>query len=137
MYTALGLKHCANTHFRQCKTMTQISEQVTALCINHCKLETSVIVHLFIIVFRSLDTILAVGHVVLNFPWYIVCTVHILSHINPLSDIDECIPEQLSAQYKHLAHNCHDDASCSNTNGSYYCTCHKGYSGDGVTCIGG
>ena len=33
-------------------------------------------------------------------------------------------------------HNCHVDANCSNTRGSFYCTCHTGYSGDGVTCIG-
>ena len=28
------------------------------------------------------------------------------------------------------------DANCSNTKGSFYCTCHMGYSGDGVVCLG-
>ncbi|XP_020608974.1 uromodulin-like [Orbicella faveolata] len=51
-----------------------------------------------------------------------------------LIDVDECFPDQISAEYKHLAHNCHVDANCSNTNGSFYCMCHTGYSGDGVTC---
>lgn len=28
------------------------------------------------------------------------------------------------------------DANCTNTEGSFHCTCHTGYSGDGVTCNG-
>lgn len=42
-------------------------------------------------------------------------------------DIDECYAE---------TDNCHADANCSNTKGSFYCTCHTGYSGDGVICEG-
>ena len=51
-------------------------------------------------------------------------------------DVDECFPDQISDEYLHLAHNCHADANCSNTKGSFYCTCHTGYSGDGVLCLG-
>ncbi len=33
-------------------------------------------------------------------------------------------------------HNCHADSNCSNTKGSFYCTCLTGYSGNGVSCVG-
>ena len=44
-----------------------------------------------------------------------------------LSDIEECVTG---------VDNCHAHANCTNTNGSFYCTCHHGYSGDGVKCVG-
>ena len=53
-----------------------------------------------------------------------------------LTDINECFTGQISAEYHRLVHNCHADANCTNTKGSFYCTCHTGYSGDGVNCVG-
>ena len=50
--------------------------------------------------------------------------------------MDECFPDQISDEYLYLAHNCHADANCSNTKGSFVCMCHTGYSGDGVVCLG-
>ena len=44
-----------------------------------------------------------------------------------LSDVNECVRN---------LHNCHVDGYCDNIKGSFYCTCHIGYSGDGVTCSG-
>ncbi|XP_078691948.1 uncharacterized protein LOC144922178 [Branchiostoma floridae x Branchiostoma belcheri] len=41
-------------------------------------------------------------------------------------DIDECADS---------TDNCHADATCTNTDGSFTCTCNNGYAGDGVTCI--
>lgn len=40
-------------------------------------------------------------------------------------DVDEC-----------KQNNCHDDANCSNTDGSYDCTCKSGYIGNGTYCEG-
>ena len=31
-------------------------------------------------------------------------------------------------------HDCHMNAECTNTDGSYNCTCNRGYEGDGVNC---
>ena len=31
---------------------------------------------------------------------------------------------------------CSSDATCSNTAGSFQCTCNNGYSGNGITCTG-
>ena len=42
-------------------------------------------------------------------------------------DIDECATG---------ADNCDSDATCSNTPGSFTCTCNSGYSGGGTSCTG-
>ena len=50
------------------------------------------------------------------------------SHYNTFySDIDECETE---------TDNCDAAATCTNTVGSFSCTCSVGYNGDGVTCTG-
>ena len=51
-------------------------------------------------------------------------------------DIDEC---------QRNTHNCNVNATCTNTPGSFFCTCNPGYTGDGVVrcdgkkfvCFGG
>jgi len=40
-------------------------------------------------------------------------------------DINEC-----------LNGNCHEQAICENTPGSFSCTCKTGYSGNGINCAG-
>ena len=42
-------------------------------------------------------------------------------------DIDECTDN---------SDNCHANALCTNTVGSFTCACNTGYSGDGVECEG-
>ena len=46
--------------------------------------------------------------------WYIV-------------DIDECASGN---------HSCHTNANCTNTDGSFICTCNSGYTGNGTNCLG-
>ena len=41
------------------------------------------------------------------------------------TDIDEC---------ENGEDNCHENANCTNTVGSYTCSCNPGYTGDGVNC---
>ena len=43
-------------------------------------------------------------------------------------DINECNNDTLN--------NCDINATCSDTNGSYYCQCKDGFTGDGVNCTG-
>lgn len=41
------------------------------------------------------------------------------------TDINEC----------HTGYNlCNESANCTDTDGSYYCTCITGFSGDGISC---
>ena len=40
-------------------------------------------------------------------------------------DINECLFE-----------NCGSNSTCTNTPGSFTCTCNQGYSGDGKVCLG-
>ena len=49
-----------------------------------------------------------------------------LSCVRLVPDIDECSSEN----------ECHVNATCANTMGSYNCTCKRGYGGDGRNCSG-
>ena len=48
--------------------------------------------------------------------------------IHNFLDIDECSNSTLN--------NCHADATCTNTDGNFTCTCNNGYEGDGTNCTG-
>ena len=49
----------------------------------------------------------------------------IIIMLNSSIDVDEC---------EDNSHNCSTNANCTNTEGSYYCTCHEFFFGDGLTC---
>ena len=49
-------------------------------------------------------------------------------NLPPQTDVDEC--------QKHELNKCHEKANCSNTLGSYNCTCLDGYFGNGTHCQG-
>ena len=42
-----------------------------------------------------------------------------------IADIDECMTN---------AHDCHSNASCTDTDGSFTCMCNDGFEGNGTTC---
>ena len=59
------------------------------------------------------------------------CSCYSSSHylvLFPLPDIDECSSSDMN--------NCSFHANCSDTTGSYGCTCSVGYTGDGFSCEG-
>ena len=57
--------------------------------------------------------------------YYIPSLCYAFSHIS--TDIDECEAGTVS---------CHTNAECTNTDGSYTCSCSSGFSGDGMSCVG-
>ena len=57
----------------------------------------------------------------------VLCIIHSTMYIYIHVDDDECTLN---------TDDCHTGASCTNTPGSFLCTCNAGYTGDGVTCIG-
>ena len=65
------------------------------------------------------------------FPYlsYIVLHAHEAKYWNChiFSDIDECLSGN---------NNCHSNATCSNVDGNYTCTCDAGFQGDGFDCTG-
>ena len=68
----------------------------------------------------------------IELPWFNTLTRFSIGFL----DINECAPDALSANHTHYANDCHDDSNCTNTKGSFYCTCLNGYSGNGVNCVG-
>ena len=56
-----------------------------------------------------------------------MCTTFLSIVLTFSKDINECLRN---------THSCHDNATCTNTEGSFYCTCNVGYSGTGTFCTG-
>ena len=58
---------------------------------------------------------------------YSTTVTYMLIFLSTLSDIDECTTD---------THTCDENADCSNTVGSFTCSCRSGYSGNGEMCDG-
>ena len=52
--------------------------------------------------------------------------IYYFFYVYHFTDINECKGN----------HSCHVNAICMNTKGSYVCTCHPGYTGNGSDCTG-
>ena len=50
-----------------------------------------------------------------------------LYHFSLYTDVNEC---------KYGSHNCDVNANCTNTEGSFNCSCNPGYTGNGTYCNG-
>ena len=57
----------------------------------------------------------------------LICSLQIINCPSFLSDFDECSSEP---------NPCDDNADCTNSDGSYSCTCKKGFTGNGTVCEG-
>ena len=57
----------------------------------------------------------------------IVFFIRIENLFGILSDVNECAMNMSR---------CDDNANCTNTDGSYNCSCNHGYEGDGFNCTG-
>ena len=57
--------------------------------------------------------------------YFFICSFHYLSFI---TDINECASSETNE--------CHTNAVCNNTDGSFVCRCLDGYQGDGRSCTG-
>ena len=59
--------------------------------------------------------------------YIIIRSLLMINVFTSLVDIDECNLD---------THNCDVNANCTDTDGSFNCTCNQGYEGDGVNCTG-
>ena len=50
--------------------------------------------------------------------------------------MNECFLSHSANDLGQFYHSCHTDANCTNTKGSFFCTCLNGYFGNGVNCVG-
>ena len=73
--------------------------------------------------------LLMIYHSDLFYFWSVDTCFHVSYHnvYTSLADEDECTDNN---------DNCNENAECTNVPGSFECTCHDGFTGDGVHCDG-
>ena len=96
-----------------------ISSFVSAVCFNeHYGSDTNKLYCCMIVVGPGMDVC------TYNTPF---CNNHYINLFSLTSDVNEC---------SRGTHNCHSNARCTNTGGSFRCTCNRGYVGNGTDCTG-
>lgn len=88
----------------------------------------AITVLVLILVLVMTDSQVVEVHAAVRIPYLFDLFPHQIYWLSILfTDINECIAN---------THNCHVDATCVNSEGSFNCTCNEGFSGSGQSCSG-
>ena len=112
-------------------TYPQVIYQNLLLCMQWLSSAVHASTHEHQLCFYTVNEFLTTFHwwVCTKSVWTLPAAINMSSyiHVSPTTDIDECAQDQ---------DDCHPNAACVNTVGSYTCQCNTGFQGDGRGCTG-